>query len=176
LAILPELQTPRLILRRLDLADSGFLVGLLNQPSFLANIGDRGVRNVEDAQRYLREGPLASYEKHGFGLWHVARRSDGEAMGLCGLLRRDTLPDADIGYAFLPEFWGQGYALEAARATLDQAAGKYRLERVVAVVSPGNDASIRVLAKLGMTFERMVSLRPGEPDVCLYGRTLTTCG
>lgn len=172
LAILPELQTPRLTLRRLEFSDAGFLVGLLNQPSFLANIGDKGVRNVEDADRYLREGPLAMYQQFGFGLWHVSRREDGVAMGICGLLKRDILPDVDIGYAYLPEFWGQGFAFEAAEATLAHAARKFRLPRVVAVVSEGNDGSIRVIEKLGMRFERMVSLRSIEPDVRLYGRSL----
>jgi ribosomal-protein-alanine N-acetyltransferase len=171
LATPPELETPRLTLRRLVFDDSAFLVGLLNQPSFLANIGDRGVRNVEDAHRYLREGPLAMYEKYGYGLWHVARRSDGVPMGMCGLLRRDILPHTDVGYALLPEFWGQGYAFEAADATLRHGAGKFGLKRVIGVVTEGNTASIRLLEKLGMSFERMVSMRPGEPDVRLYGRS-----
>lgn len=172
MAILPEIETARLTLRRLDFSDAPLLVGLLNQPSFLANIGDRGVRNVEDAHRYLREGPFAMYAKHGFGLWHVSRRTDGAALGLCGLLKRENLPDVDIGYALLPEFWGEGYALEAAQATLHHAVRRFGLARVVAVVSAGNDASIRVLEKLGMKCERMVSMRPDEPDVRLYGLTL----
>ena len=172
MATLPELQTPRLSLRRLEFDDSEFLVGLLNQPSFLANIGDRGVRNVEDAHRYLREGPMAMYEKFGFGLWHVSSRADGAPMGMCGLLRRDILPDVDIGYAFLPEYWGKGFAFEAAEATVAHAARKFGLERVIAVVSEGNDGSIRVIEKLGMKVERMVSMRPDEPDVRLYGRSL----
>ena len=169
----PKLETARLTLRRLEFEDAPFLVGLLNQPSFLANIGDRGVRNVEDAHRYLREGPMAMYQQFGFGLWHVARRSDGAPVGMCGLLRRDILPDVDVGYAFLPEFWGQGYAFEAAAATLRQAADKFRLSRVIGVVSEGNTGSIRVLEKLGMSFERMVAMRPNEPEVRLYGRSLS---
>lgn len=168
----PELETARLSLRRLEFDDAPFLVGLLNQPSFLANIGDRGVRNIEDAHRYLREGPMAMYEKFGFGLWHVARRLDGASIGMCGLLKRDILPDVDVGYAFLPEHWGQGYAFEAADAALKHAARKFGLARVVAVVSEGNAGSIRVLEKLGMKFERVVSMRAGEPDVRLYARTL----
>ncbi len=172
MAILPEFETARLTVRRLGFDDAPFLVALLNQPSFLANIGDRGVRNVDDAHRYLRDGPMALYERHGFGLWHVSRRADGVAMGLCGLLKRDVLPDVDLGYAFLPEFWGQGYAFEAAEATLRLAAKRFGLERVIGVVSEGNAASIRVLEKLGMRFERMVSMRPEEPDVRLYGRSL----
>jgi RimJ/RimL family protein N-acetyltransferase len=172
LATLPEIETERLSLRRLDLSDAPFIVSLLNQPSFLANIGDRGVRDETDALRYLREGPMAMYEKFGFGLWHVSRREDGVAMGMCGLLRRDTLPDVDVGYAFFPEFWGKGYAFEAAEATMRQAAGKFGLRRVIAIVSVGNEPSIRVLEKLGMRFERMHSVRPEEPDVRLYGLSL----
>ena len=169
---LPELETPRLVLRRLVTADADFLVGLLNQPSFLANIGDRGVRNVEDAYRYLREGPWAMYEKHGFGLCHVAQKADGAAIGMCGLLKRDILPDAEVGYALLPEFWGQGYAFEAAEATLRHGARKFGLRRVVGVVSEGNAGSIRVLEKLGMVFERMFAMRADEPEVRLYGMNL----
>jgi ribosomal-protein-alanine N-acetyltransferase len=167
-----ELATPRLVLRRLEFADSPFLVRLLNEPSFLANIGDRGVRNIEDAHRYLREGPFAMYQSHGFGLWHASRRSDGVSIGMCGLLKRDVLPAPDIGYAYLPEHWGQGYAFEAAEATLRHAVAKFGLQRVVGVVSEGNAGSIRVLEKLGMRFERMFSMSPDEPDVRLYGRDL----
>ena len=172
LAILPELETPRLTLRRLEYDDASFIVRLLNERSFIENIGDRGVRSIEDAHRYLREGPMAMYEKYGFGLWHVARKVDGVAAGMCGLLKRDNLPDVDIGYAFLPEYWGFGFASEAAEATMRHGAGKFGLKRVIAVVSPGNDASIRLLEKLGMRHERMFAMRPDEPEVRLYGRTL----
>jgi len=176
LAILPELETARLTLRRLDFDDAPFVVRLLNEPSFLQNIGDRGVRNVEDAHRYLREGPLAMYEKFGFGLWHTSRKSDGAAVGMCGLLKRDSLPDVDIGYAYLPEFWGQGYAFEAAEATVRHAARKFALRRLIGVVSQGNTGSIRVLEKVGMRFERLYPMHPGEPEVRLYGRTLEPPG
>jgi ribosomal-protein-alanine N-acetyltransferase len=172
LATPPELETPRLSLRRLEPDDAEFLVGLLNQPSFLANIGDRGVRNADDARRYLREGPMAMYGRFGFGLWLLSRRDDGAPIGMCGLLKRDTLPDVDVGYALLPQFWGQGYALEAVQATLRHAASKFGLKRVIGVVSEGNAASIRVLEKAGMRFERMVSMQPGEPEIRLYGLTL----
>ncbi len=176
MATRPELETGRLTLRRLELADAPFLVTLLNEPSFLENIGDRGVRNVEDAARYLRDGPFAMYERFGFGLWHAARRADGVAVGMCGLLKRDNLPDVDIGYAYLPAFWGQGYAIEAAAAVLEHAARKFGLKRVIGIVSQGNAASIRVLEKLGMRYERPFSMRPDEPDVRLYGRALEPGG
>jgi [ribosomal protein S5]-alanine N-acetyltransferase len=172
LAILPELETTRLTLRRLTPEDAPFIARLLNEPSFIANIGDRGVRNAQDAARYLEAGPLAMYQRFGFGLWHVARRSDAAAIGLCGLLKRDALPDVDLGYAYLPEYWGSGFAFEAAAATLRHAAVKFSLKRVIAVVSPGNDASIRVLEKTGMRFERLHSMDPGAAEVRLYGCTL----
>jgi RimJ/RimL family protein N-acetyltransferase len=173
LAILPELETPRLILRRLEFDDAPFVLALLNEPSFIANIGDKGVRSIEDAHRYLREGPMAMYEKHGFGLWHTARKADATPVGMCGLLKRDILPDVDVGYAFLPAHWGQGFAYEAADATLRHAARKFGLGRVVGVVSEGNEGSIRVLEKLGMTFERMFPMHADEPLVRLYGRNVS---
>jgi RimJ/RimL family protein N-acetyltransferase len=112
------------------------------------------------------------YERFGFGLWHVARKSDGAAIGLCGLLKRDHLPDVDVGYALLPEYWGQGYAFEAVSATLQHATRKFALTRVIAVVSEANAASIRLLEKAGMRYERMVAMKAGEPEVRLYGLTL----
>jgi RimJ/RimL family protein N-acetyltransferase len=172
LAILPELETRRLTLRRFVFDDAPFALRLLNEPSFLENIGDKGVRSLEDAQRYLREGPMAMYASFGFGLWHVARKSDGVAVGMCGLLRRDILPDVDIGYAYLPEVWGQGYAFEAAAATVRHAADKFGLRRLIGVVSAGNPGSIRVLEKLGMRFERMHLMYPDQPEVLLYAREL----
>ena len=168
LAIQPELETSRLTLRRLELNDAPFVMALLNEPSFIQNIGDRGVRSIEDAHRYLLAGPLEMYDRYGFGLWHVALKS-GAPIGMCGLLKRDILPDVDVGYAFLPAYWGMGFAFEAADATLRYGARKFGLKRVVGVVSEGNEGSIRVLEKLGMRFERMCSMREGEPDVRLYG-------
>jgi ribosomal-protein-alanine N-acetyltransferase len=176
LAILPEFETQRLALRRLEFHDAPFIVELLNQPSFIENIGDRGVRSLEDARAYLRAGPMAMYERFGLGLLHVARKSDGAAVGMCGLLRRDILPDVDLGYAFLPAYWGGGLAFEAAQGTLRHATEKTGLKRVIGVVSQGNAASIRVLEKLGMRFERMHQMYPEEPEVCLYGMALSSNG
>jgi RimJ/RimL family protein N-acetyltransferase len=144
---------------------------LLNEPSFIENIGDRGVRTLQEAERYLAEGPIAAYQRHGHGLWVVARKETSQPIGMCGLLKRDQLPDVDLGYAFFPEFWGHGYAHESARATLDWARSR-RLERIVAIVSPGNAASIRLLEKLGFAFESFTTMSPGAPDVALYGLNL----
>jgi RimJ/RimL family protein N-acetyltransferase len=173
LATLPELETPRLVLRRLQFEDAPFVVKLLNEPAFLQNIGDRGVRNLADAHRYLRDGPMSMYERLGFGLWHVARKADGAAVGMCGLLHRDILPDVDLGFAYLPDYWGAGLATEAADATLRHAARSFSLKRVIGIVSEGNPGSMRVLEKCGMRFERMFPMQPGEPEVRLYGRSLS---
>jgi RimJ/RimL family protein N-acetyltransferase len=170
LAILPELETARLSLRRFEIDDAPCVVELLNQPSFIRNIGDRGVRNDADARRYLRDGPMAMYDKFGFGLWRASRRADGAFVGMCGLLKRDILPDVDVGYAFLPEHWGQGYASEVAGACLELGARRFGLKRIIGVVSEHNVASIRVLEKIGMRFDRMYPMHPDEPDVRLYGR------
>lgn len=144
------LETPRLRLTELAEDDAGFVLALLNTEGFLRHIGDRGVRRLDEARRYLREGPLASYAEHGFGLWKVTRKADGVAVGMSGLVRRDSLPRPDLGYAFLPDYTGQGLASEAGAAVLAHAFGTLRLPQVLAIVSPGNEASVRVLAKLGM--------------------------
>ncbi|MEP7275848.1 MAG: GNAT family N-acetyltransferase, partial [Betaproteobacteria bacterium] len=133
--------------------DAPFIVRLLNDPGWLRFIGDRGVRDEEDARAYLVRGPLAMYARNGFGLWRVARRDDGAPVGMCGLIKRDSLPDVDVGFAFLPAYRGRGYAAEAAAATLALASTRYRLSRVVAIVSPDNLRSIRLLEKLGMSRE-----------------------
>jgi ribosomal-protein-alanine N-acetyltransferase len=155
------LETPRLRLRRLAPDDAPFVLELLNDPSFIRNIGDRGVRDLEGARRYLLDGAVASHEKHGYGMDLVELRSTGEAAGLCGLVRRDDLDDPDIGYAFLPKFTGLGYAAESAAAVLAHARGALALPRVLAIVSPDNERSIRVLEKSGLRFERMIT-PPGE--------------
>jgi ribosomal-protein-alanine N-acetyltransferase len=162
------LETHRLRLRRLSVDDAGFILRLLNEPSFIQNIGDRGVRAVEDARAYILNGPVASYEKHGFGLWMVETKESATHIGICGLLKREVLEDVDIGYALLPEFWSKGYALESASGVLSYAREKLGLNRIVAVVNPKNQSSIRLLEKLGFAFEKMVRLSADAPEIKLY--------
>jgi RimJ/RimL family protein N-acetyltransferase len=157
-----ELETARLVLRRLCDDDAPFIVGLLNEPSFLRYIGDKGVRSEEDARRYLRDGPLASYGRHGFGLYLVELKESGQPIGISGLLKRDYLEDPDVGFAFLPRFWSQGYGLESAAAVLAQGRERFGLRRVLAITSPDNLASIALLGKLGFRFER--TARPSEDE------------
>jgi len=157
------LETARLRLRRLDLDDAPFILKLVNEPSWLRYIGDRGVRDLEGARGYIRNGPLAMYTRHGFGLWLVERRSDGALLGQCGLLQRDSLEHPDIGFAFLPAYWGQGYAQEAAGATLAYGHDALAMPEVQAITSLDNEASIRLLQRLGFTYLRQIELRPGDP-------------
>ncbi len=161
------LQTPRLILRRLTLDDAAFMVQLLNEPSFLANIGDKGVRTIAEAQRFLRESHLASYERYGYGHYLVELKSDGTPIGTCGLIKREALNEIDVGFAYLPAYWSQGYATEAAAAVKDYGHTALGIERIVGFVSPGNIGSIRVLEKLGLKFAGPAFLRPGD-EVHLY--------
>jgi RimJ/RimL family protein N-acetyltransferase len=160
--------TPRLLLRHLCEADAPFILRLLNEPSFIENIGDRGVRDLAGAHRYIDAGPRASYRRHGFGLYRVQTRNTGESIGICGLVRRDGLADADVGFAFLPEYWSQGFALESAAAVLRHAREALGLLRVVAVVSPHNQASIRLLRKLGLELDSSLQLAPEAPPVLLF--------
>lgn len=157
------LQTDRLILRRYTLDDAEFIMRLVNDPSWLRFIGDKNVHSLDDARRYLREGPLDMYERYGFGMYRVEERDSGTPAGMCGLIKRDTLPDADVGYAFLPEFRGKGYAFEAASAVLEYGNREFGLKRILAITSIDNAGSIRVLEKAGMKFEREMEFRPGDP-------------
>ena len=162
------LETERLILRHFNADDAPFVLTLLNEPSFLQYIGDKKVRSLEDARQYILNGPRASYERHGFGLCQVELKHSHTPIGMCGLLKRDELPDPDIGFAFLPDYWNKGFALEAAGAVLIDARERLKLVRILAIVNPDNDASIKLLQKLGFRFERMngeVSLYafPDEP-------------
>jgi RimJ/RimL family protein N-acetyltransferase len=162
-ACMHVLETDRLILRRFTLNDAEFIFRLVNDPSWLRFIGDKNVQDLDGARRYLREGPLDMYERYGFGMYRVEERDSGTPTGMCGLIKRDTLPDVDVGYAFLPEFRGKGYAYEAASAVLDHGHRVFGLQRILAIVSPDNATSIRVLEKAGMKLDCELELRPGDP-------------
>jgi [ribosomal protein S5]-alanine N-acetyltransferase len=164
-------ETGRLHLRELDEGDAAFALELLNDADFLRHIGDKGVRTLEDARGYLQSGPLASYAAHGFGLWRVARADTGEAIGFCGLLKRDWLDAPDVGYAFLPSARGSGLAREAVEATLRLGGERFGQRRVLAIVSLENLASIRLLERVGFLREGEV-VPPGSDEVlALYART-----
>jgi RimJ/RimL family protein N-acetyltransferase len=161
------LETERLTLRQFILDDAPFILELVNEPSFIQNIGDRGVRTLSDAVRYIEAGPVSSYVRNGFGLYLVQLKESGESIGMCGLIKRDALDDVDIGYAYLPKFWSKGYAVEAASAVKEQARG-LGLKRLVAIVDPANAGSIRVLEKLGLVFERIFRLSTDDIELKLF--------
>jgi RimJ/RimL family protein N-acetyltransferase len=161
-------ETARLSLRRLTPEDAPFILRVLNEPSFIENIGDRGIRTIDDARTYLLDGPMASYELNGFGLYLVELRATGTPMGICGLLKRPQLDDVDIGFSLVPEFWSQGYALEAAQGMMRFARTSLGLQRIVAITSLHNDRSGRLLSKLGFTFERNIRMASDAEELKLF--------
>ncbi|HEV7506763.1 MAG TPA: GNAT family N-acetyltransferase [Thermoanaerobaculia bacterium] len=164
------LETERLLLQRFtaDPGESEFALRLLNEPSYLQNIGDKGVRTLEQAAKYLVEGPIKSYELHGHGLYLVVLKESGQPVGICGLLKRDQFKDPDLGYAFLPEFWSRGFAFETASAVLEYGRRTLGLPKVIALVDPANAPSIKLLKKLGFSFSETVKMEPGGAVADLY--------
>lgn len=162
------IETDRLRLRRLTPEDAEFILRLLNEPSFIQNVGDKGVRTLADSRSYIVNGPIASYEKFGFGLWLMESRETNLPVGICGLLKRDALDDVDIGYALVPEFWSKGYALESTLGVMSYARKTLGLKRVLAITSADNQSSIRLLNKIGFQFERMIKLLDSEPELKLF--------
>ncbi len=162
------LETARLILSKLTIEDAEFILHLLNEPSFIRYIGDKGVRNLDDARAYIRDGPVASYERNGFGLFKVELKDTGVPIGICGLLKRDTLLDPDIGFAFLPAHWSQGYAFESAAAVMTYARETLGLDRILAITSADNEASAKLLGKIGLRFEKMIKLSDDAEEIKLF--------
>ena len=162
------LETERLSLRKLTVDDAEFILALLNEPSFLRYIGDKKVRNLDDARQYILNGPVASYERHGFGLNCVELRESHTPIGMCGLLKRDELPDPDIGFALLPDFWSKGFAFEAAQAVLKDARERLQLQRILAITSLDNEASINLLQRLGFSFDEVVQMAPDREPLRLF--------
>lgn len=179
------LETSRLVLRQLTPEDAEFVLGLLNEPSFIANIGDKGIRTLEAARQFLMDGHIASYQRNGYGHYLVELKGEVElktraesqrgveseprmSIGMCGLIHREHLQEIDIGFAFLPAYWSRGYATEAAQAVKEYGHKQLGLPRIVGVVSPGNLGSIRVLEKLGLRYSRPVQLTADGDLVHLY--------
>jgi RimJ/RimL family protein N-acetyltransferase len=162
------LETKRLELRRLTPADAPFILELLNDPLFLRFVGDKGIRTLDGARGYIINGPMASYAQHGFGLFHVSLKPAGTPIGMCGLLKREVLEDVDVGFAFLPRFSGQGYATEAARATIDYGRTVLGLKRIVAITAPDNAGSQNVLRKIGLRHEKTIKLPAYQTDSLLF--------
>ncbi len=162
------LETDRLVLRWLNVDDAPFIFELVNDPTFIRYIGDKGVRTLDDARNYILNGPVRSYEQFGFGLYATELKDAGTPIGICGILKRDTLPQPDIGFAFLPAYWNKGYALEASRAVLDYAKQHQDVAEVLAITTPHNEASAKLLLKLGLKFDRLMKLTPEAEEVKLF--------
>jgi len=155
-------------LRELKTDDAGFVLRLVNEPSFLANIGDKGVSNLDDAREFILKGPWTGQQKPGYGQFLVELKESGDPIGVCGLLFREFLDVTDVGFALLPEYWRRGFAYEAASAVMIYGHSELGIEKIVALTSEDNPASIRVLEKLGMTFERTVKMSDDDPGTVLY--------
>lgn len=155
------LATNRLVLREVTPDDAAFILELINQPSFHRFIGDRGVRTLEAARQYIIDRMLSSYQTYGFGMYAVLLKDSSVPMGVCGLVKRDALDDVDIGFAFLPQYEGHGYAYESASAVLGYARTTLRIQRVCAITALDNVRSMKLLEKLGLTFRKLMQL-PGE--------------
>ncbi len=164
----PILETERLRLQWFTLDDTPLMYAIWNDPAFIRFVGDRGIRTLDMAKTAMRDGPLHFYEAYGYGPFRVIRRADGFDAGVCGLYRRDNLDAPDIGFAFLPDYRGAGFGYEASRAVLQHARDDLQLATVTAIVSPQNSASIRLLLKLGLRYERAVRMPGDDEDVSLY--------
>ena len=163
-----RLETERLVLRRLTLDDADLMLAVWNDPGFIRNVGDRGVRTLEQAREAMRAGALQLYADHDYGPYAMTTKQDGERIGICGLFRRDNLEHADIGFAVLPDHRGRGLAAEAAFAVRDHALDDLALEDLTAIVSPDNAPSIALIEKLGLTFDRMITMPGDEHAIRLY--------
>ncbi|MBA3256475.1 MAG: GNAT family N-acetyltransferase [Pyrinomonadaceae bacterium] len=162
------LETERLVLRRMTTDDAEFILKLVNEPSFIRFIGDKGVRNHADAVQYIQTGPVASYQRFGFGLYLVELKESRVPIGMCGLVKRDSLPDVDVGFTFLPAFWSKGYAFEAAVAVKAYGTNVLGIGRLVAITNPDNESSIKLLEKIGLRFERMIRLSEDASEIKLF--------
>lgn len=163
------LETERLILREFTPNDTVFIVNLLNSPGWLEFIGDRNVKNVNQAKDYLLNGPIKNYQENGFGLWLVELKHDKTPIGMCGLLKRDYLDNPDIGFAFLPDYTGKGYAFEVAKATINYAKDSLNIPCVMAITIPTNKRSIHLLERIGLRFIKIISSQTGSEELMLFG-------
>ena len=161
-------ETDRLRLRWFVASDAPFVFRLLNEPDWIRFIGDKHVSTLDDASRYIENGPVAMYGREGFGLYAVESKETGAPIGMCGLIKRQTLDEVDVGFAFLSEFRSQGFAFEAATAVLAFAHDVLSLRRLVAIVSPDNAKSISLLEKLGFRFEKMLRMQGNDEEVAFY--------
>ena len=166
------IETDRLRIEKLSVEDAAFMLELVNTPSWLTFIGDRHVRTLSEARQYILDGPIKAYEQFGFGSYVVKLRDSDIPIGLCGLFKRDTLDDVDIGFAFLPDYAGKGYGYESASAVMTYATGPLGLTRIIGLTTAANHSSIRLLEKLGLRFEKKINFREDGEESLLFGTML----
>lgn len=168
----PLMETERLQLRAITVEDHTLMLAVWNDPAFIRNVADRGIRDEEQAREAIASGAQKLFEDYGYGPYCMSLKSDGSMIGICGLFKRDNLDDPDIGFAVLPDYCGKGFAGEAAAAVVDHARGELALPNITAIVSASNVPSIGLIEKLGLSFERMITM-PGDGDaVRLYRMAL----
>lgn len=161
-------ETTRLTIRRFAETDAPFIFELMNSPGWLQFIGNRNIQTEEDACLYITEKLVANYAKQGFGFYAVIEKISQNALGMVGIIKRDGLADVDIGFAFLPQFEGQGYGFESASALLDYARKELKIDKMVAITNPDNLKSQKLLRKIGLEFERMVLLPDEKEEIMLF--------
>jgi RimJ/RimL family protein N-acetyltransferase len=166
------LETERLLLRRVTLDDAAFMLSIWNDPAFMQHVGDRGIRSVAEAEAALVDGAFVLYEEHGYGPYCMVLKRDGTLAGICGLFRRKNLAYPDIGFAVLPEFCRLGLTMEAAKVVVEHARNDLGIDYLTAIVSPQNAASIGLIEKLGLTFDRGITMPGEEKEISLYGMKL----
>jgi [ribosomal protein S5]-alanine N-acetyltransferase len=162
------LETKRLVLRWLGPGDATFILQLVNEPAWLRYIGDKGIRTVEDACSYIENGPVAMYHRFGFGLYLIELRESAEPIGICGLIKRESLEEIDLGFALLSAFRGKGFAFEAAAAVMEYGRRTFAIRRLLAITSQDNLVSSRLLEKLGFRVERLTQLEAGSEEVKVF--------
>ena len=162
-------ETNRLKIRQLNKDDAAFILELLNQPAWVTHIGDKNIHSLIEAENYIISGPVSMYAKYGYGLYLVELLSNKKAIGICGLVKREYLPEPDIGFAFLSEYWHLGYAFESANAVISNAIDKHKLENILAITTLDNHPSTKLLAKLGFVFYK--NIEDNDKVLNLYSLT-----
>ncbi|AXY03047.1 N-acetyltransferase [Vibrio alfacsensis] len=166
------LYTERLILRLVSVEDAPFILELYNQPDFYRFVGDKQIRSLEEAERYIQDNMLRMQERKGVSLLVVETKANNQPIGICGLVKRDTLTAFDIGYGYLPAAYGKGYAIEAAQAVMRHARDGMQIENLVAITNNDNHRSISLLGKLGFQFERVEQTYDNGRTLQLYTMAL----
>lgn len=162
------IETGRLRLRAVSVDDADLMLAVWNDPAFICNVADRGIRTTEHAREAIADGAAKLFEDYGYGPFCLSLKSDDSMIGICGLFKRDNIDHPDIGFAVLPDYCGQGYAGEAAIAVVDYARSELVLPALTAIVSPTNAPSIGLIEKLGLTFDRMITMPGDDGAICLY--------